>query len=678
MPSSNNVGSNSYTQGFSTLHLPDQEYEHFALEMPEDKLLNSLTDSLNESRGHWNKAPWRLQDIDLENVSFLLGDQIPQDRYVRREELFQDNRLFSSTRAILAYATGQLAKPSIVPSRGDDEYIKMARSLQMSLYKHSEDEDADEKVRAAVMNLVVRKRGFLKLRFDPHLGKWGDIVTEVVPPEDIIIDRHAKFKADPNVIHQRISCTVDELVGKFPDKKQKIYQALSIKQGRWSQISKFIHYFESWFTFIDSTGKPRQAVAWSMPDHGVLLDKMLNPNWIYTGDDVEDKETNIMQAPPKPYIWFNYINFGKSFIDETCLFEQAVPVQMQLNRRGKQIWDNADYVNGRWIASKKAMSEEDAYKMVNKGSKTIGLVNAEDVRTAFNNVASPELPAYVYTTLLDSRNEIDTMMGTPSVFRGAQPDRQDTLGRDMMVKQQAGMLQDDLVKAVQKGMKRYYTLKLQMMRVYYTDDYWFQTKGADGQYDFVMINGKNVDPNVSVSVQIDSTLPLDKQQLRATAMQLAPRLDDLTLFEAVGVPEPEVWAARAMKSKLDPTGYQRGIEKQLDNSAAEMDIMLLIAGKEPDERSNYDEGYLSYFNDFMSSNRFSKLPEDAQQRLTAYLMVVQDKAAKTVNLRGSMLNDAGMIDTPDPIMMGAMPPGPGGIASVMPQGSADVAQGGVS
>jgi hypothetical protein len=393
-------------------------------------------------------------------------------------------------------------------------------------------------------------------------------------------------------------------------------------------------------------------VAWFVPDHNLILDKMPNPNWVYTGNAKKDKITNVMSMPPKPFVAFNYMNLGHSYIDETCLFEQAKPMQEMLNKRGRQIWENADYVNGRWVASKKSFSAEDAYKLVNKGAKTIALADTDDVTKSLANVAASELPAYVYNTLLFAQNEIDVMAGTPAQFRGAQPQGADTLGRDMMVKQQAGMLQDDLVRAVAAAMEEYYKIKLQMWRVYYTDDYWFQCKGADGKYEFIMLNGESLDTNVKVGVQVDSTLPLDKQSIRTTALELwkaGNAIDYRSLMEDLGLPNPEVRAERYLREKADPLGYLRSIELTQIDADAESDIQLLIMGKTPEERDEYSADYLSYYNKVVASNRFAKLQgEDAEaaQRVTAFLMVVQHVAQASANLQG-VLDEAGI--TTDPI-----------------------------
>lgn len=648
---------NAYEEGFQDLFLGDEEYEVLNLSMPDDKLKQLLIDSLNSNKDHWDKAPWRLEETDKKNTAFFLGDQLENNIFLKTDSngSYVDNRLFSSTRAIISYATGQLARPEIVPSRGDDIYLKGARDLQSALYQHALDEQVDQKTRAAVMNLVIRKRGYLKLRWDPNKGENGDIVTEVCNPEDIIIDRNAKFLDNPNIIYHRIRCSTEELIARFPDKEKEILQAFSIKQERFTQMSRLVYYYEAWFTYQDDKHAPQEGVCWFLPEAKIILGKQQNPNWIYLKNAKKEKKDNVLDVPPKPFVWFNYINLGHSFIDETCLFEQAKPSQDMLNKRLSQLHQNIDFMNGRWVASKKAFSEEDAQKFVNKGARTIALVDADDVGKALQVQTPNQMPAEVFQSVLDIRNEIDNMMGTPSQFKGSAPTSQDTATRDLMIKNQAGMLQDDLVRCVSSGMERYYRILTQMMRVYYTDDYWFQCKGGDGKYEFILLNGGKLDSNVKISVETDSTLPIDKESIRATAMQLwtaGEAIDYKTFMEDLGLPNPDVRAERYLKSKIDPLNYLKSIEMQQVNDEAESDIELLIANKVPEERDNYDADYFNYFNKYMASNRFAKLQgtdPQAAQRVTAYLIATQHAMMDSLNLQELMLDTAGMVNTPQPM-----------------------------
>jgi hypothetical protein len=657
-----------YEEAFTELYTPESNFEPLDLEMDDAQLEKMLITSLEADRDHWDKKPWNLKQTDLDNTAFLLGDQLNEKDFLRSDTRYKDNRIFSSVRAILSYATGQLAKPDITPSKGDEVYLKGARDIGSALYQHSADEKVEHKVRAAVLNLITRKRGYLKLRFDPNIGLHGDIITEVCNPEDIIIDRYAGYLQNPAKIYHRIRCSIEELCARFPNKSEEIKEAFSVRRGVYSQMSKMVTYFECWFTYTDTEGKPKEGVCWFVQEKKLILDKMQNPNWVYFKSDKKEKEANVTSIPPKPFVAFNYINTGHSFIDETCLVEQARPLQEMLNKRLRQIGENADYVNGRWLADKNSFSQEDARNLINKGAKTVAMVDMTKVPEPLKNVAPQQLGAWVENTVYDARNEIDGIMGTPSVFKGAQPDSKDTLGRDLMVKQQAGALQDDLVRSISMGMEDYYKIKLQMFRVYYTSDYWFQCRGGDGKYEFILINGDKFDTNVKVGVQVDSTLPLDKATIRATAMELwnaGNAIDYRTLMEDLGLPNPEIRAERYLKSQLDPVKYLQSIELSQIDTDAEADIMLIIANKVPEERDDYSESYFNYFNKVVASNRFQKLQGDdpeAAERILGFLMATQHAATQSLNLQES-LNPAGMLPLQPPQQM---PQQPSGAAAPLP------------
>lgn len=669
---------NVYEEAFTELYTEPTNYETLNLTMSDSDLDKMLISSLEEDRSHWNKKPWNLEECDTDYTNFLLGDQLNERDFLKNDTKYKDNRIFSSIRAILSYATGQLAKPDIIPSKGDEVYLKGARDIGSALYQHASDEKVEHKVRATVLNLITRKRGYLKLRWDPNIGLNGDIVTEVCNPEDIIIDRYAGYLQNPKKIYHRVRCTVDELCARFPDKDKEIKEVFSIQRGVFSQMSKMVTYFECWFTYTDSKGKPAEGVCWFIAEKHLILDKMQNPNWVYLKTNKKEKEANITSVPPKPFVAFNYINTGHSFIDETCLVEQAMPLQIMLNKRLRQIGENADYVNGRWVADKNAFSQEDARNLINKGARTVALVDfKKSGNNPLQNVAPNALGPWVENTVYDARNEIDGMMGTPSQFKGSQPDKQDTLGRDLMVKQQAGALQDDLVRCIAMGMEEYYKLLLQMMRVYYTDDYWFQCKGGDGKYEFILVNGEDLDSNVKVSVQVDSTLPLDKPMIRQTAMDLwnaGNAIDIRTLYEDLGLPNPDIRAERYLKSNTDPINYLKSIELSQIDADAESDIMLIMANKTPEERDDYSQSYFDYFNKFLTTNRFQKIQgEDpkAAQRLVMFLSAIQHTVMQGLNM-AETLDDAGMLPMqPAPGMaLQEAPPVPGQppVAPVAPAG----------
>lgn len=666
----------TYDSQSDPMNTIDTEYPVFDLDTPDDQLVKMLVNELADDASYWNQNPWNLASTDAKNLRYFIGDQF-NDRYYNPlvHIPYVDNRMFASTRAVLAYVTGQLTKPSIIPSKSEQQNIRMANQMEQGLYQHAQNNNVNMKMRLAAKNLIIRKRGCLKLRFDKDAGPYGDIVTENIDPSDIVVDRFAVYGQDPNRIYHRQKCTIEELCNKFPEKKADIYRCYGIKQGRYSQTSRIITYYECWFSYWEK-GQKCQGLAWFIPGTDCILGKMRNPNWRYEGSLTKQRIVNLTTQPIKPFIWLNYINSGRSYIDETCLFDQAKPQQDILNRRGRQIMENANYANPRLLANGKVWSQEDADKFVNTNPKTIGLVdNMEpdaNINNAFLAVNAQMLPAYVIDTLYDARNEIDTMLGTPAQFRGEQPHTKNrTLGQDVLIKQQAGSLQDDLVRAVNDAMAQYYTYLLQMLKVYTNEDYQILTKGKTGEYNFILLNSDNIDTNVKVTVETDSNLPLDKESQKAMALQLAAmpgRIDDLSLFEMLGLPDPDKLAERVQKYNIDRRTYMESIEQQLFNAEAEADLTLVIAGREPEERDDYNAEYLNYCNWFITTNRFMKLDEEEKSRVTFFVGVVADKAAMTESLQADMLNPAGMKDTQPVMPMEQAPGGPGGVPGSMPPG----------
>lgn len=647
-----------FAQDLDPTKVVNEPYELFDLDVKDNDLVNRCVKSLNDNIQHWEKRPWLLKRTDIENINYILGEQIDEKYLLPFQTRYVDNRLFASVRSILAYATGQTAKPACIPSKTDDNYQRIAKNMESFLYQHANDHKVNDKMRLAAKNLIVRKRGCLKLYFDENYGPFGDVCTDNIDPADVVIDRYAKYGQDPNTVYFRQNCTIEELIAKFPDKEQEILNFYSIIQRRYSQMSRYVTYWECWFTYYDSDKKRRQGLCWFIPDSTIILGKMRNPNWIYTGDDKKDRITNFTAEPIKPFTWLNYWNTGRSFIDETCLFDQAVPMQDVLNKRGRQIVENADYANPRVLIDKRVMEQSDAKKWVNKSPKTVGMVDTtnsgNDITKAVMQIPGTQLPSFVLNDKFDARTEIDTLMGTPQQFRGDQTQgtKSPTLGQDLLVKNQAAALQDDIVQSINRGWVDYYTKLLQMQRVYSSDDYWIMTEGEDGQYAQITLTDDNIDTNVRLGVQIDSNLPIDKASQHQMAIQLAQlpgRIDDYSLFKMLGLPEPEKLAERVTKWNIDRMQYAESIETGLYNAEAEEDITLLINNKKPEDRDNYNADYINYWNVFMTTNRYMKLSPQKQERLTAFLAEVADKAALTESLRDTMVNPAGMQDYPPPM-----------------------------
>lgn len=627
-----------FSQATDTISEP---YEMFDLKLKDDQLVRMVGDTMQESVNHWNTYPYEFSIADEQNIKYWLGDQMGANGYqIANGQKIRNmgNRLQTSTRAVLAYVNARVANPEVMPSTGRKEAQLFAKDVADAMHQHAIDNDLEEKAGKATQALVLQKRGFLKQRFDPTIGPYGDIVIDYVPPEDIVIDKDAAWNNDPSRIWHKQEATVEELCLKFPDKKDAIKAALGIERGTYRQMSRRETFYEVWFTYYDNTAR-REGLCWYLPTGKLILGKMQNPNYIYTGDDAKDRMINFLPYPPKPFVIFSYMNSGKALLDETSLFEQAKSLQDLYNTRRKQIFVSNDNMGGRHIVDLGAMNEEDVvkfFKRLDKGVLGIKPGDGKTVDNVYSHVPHNPLPAQSYDEAIDLRNEIDTSMGTPNIFRGDQS-KNNTLGQDERIIEQAGALQDDLARAIDKAMQRHYRLLFQMFKAYYTENHWFTIKGDTGAYDYVVLSSDTMDTNAKVSVESGSTLPSNKREIHDIAFEAARagKIDDLSFWEAMvygKLPDPETIVERLQKQLNDPAAFMADIAKEVASRDAMVDISLLIADKAPPERDEYNADYLNSFNTFVMGNRFVQLPNDAQERIKIHVASAGSMAARTVNL----------------------------------------------
>ena len=618
----------------------DEQYPVFDLKLKDDQLVRMVGDTMQESQEHWNKWPYNFAEIDEQNIKYWLGDQMGEGYRAASGKVIKNmgNRLQTSARAVLAYVNARVANPEVSPSSSRGEAQLFAKDMADAMRQHSIDNDLEEKAGKCAQSLLIQKRAFLKQRFDPLAGPHGDIVLDYVPPEDIVIDKNTPWGGEPPRIWHKQEATAEELCMKFPDKDKDIKLALGIQRGTYSQMSRRETYYEVWFTYYEK-GFQREGLCWYMPKGRLVLGKMQNPNYVYTGDDAQDRIINFLPFPPKPFIIFSYMNTGKSALDETSLFDQNKSTQDLYNTRRKQIFTSNDNMGGRHIVNSDVINEEDVikfFKRLDKGVLSVKPGQGQNINDVYSHVPHNPLPAQSYDEAIDLRNEIDTGMGTPNIFRGDQS-KNNTLGQDERIIEQAGALQDDLARAIDKAMQRHYRLLFQMIKVYYTEDHWFTIKSDTGAYDHIVINGETMDTNAKVSVEAGSTLPANKKEVRDIAVEAAGanKIDDLSFWEAViygKLPDPETIVQRLQKQLNDPAAFMAEVAKEIASRDAMVDISLVIADKAPPERDEYDADYLTSFNTFMMGNRFLQLPPEAQERIKIHLAAAGAMAARTANL----------------------------------------------
>lgn len=549
-----------------------------SIDLPDSDIIRNLDARIDDSTTYWDQPEgFNLNQSRNENVRLHLGRQIDVTHLYRFQVPYVENEIFVATETIVSYLTAQQPQPEVCPAQNTGRSKKIAIDLEKVLMAHSQRFEINRKLEAVIRSLLLKRIGIIKFRFDSNHGKGGEIIPEIIDPQHVIVDKNASMGDNPAFICHVLKLSVEEVCSRFPKKKDEVFKELGIVRGTPKQMSQELAVREVWLTHYDKKGKPQEAVVWYFDK--LVLDKCKNPNWLYSGGN------NFLEAPMKPFIPLNYINDGAHWIDLTTPVEQAANMQNVLNKRGRQIMENADKANGTLVISTDSgLTKDDAQNLTGDPNQKLIIKTANmPARDLVYQIPPHDLPSYVLQDKYDQRNTIHSIMGTPSEFSGSSNDQQDgdTLGQAMMAKNQAAGRQDLIGRAVDSFMDRYFQFLVQMMVVWYDSDHYFVYNGGDGEFDYVTMKRDLIEDGMAVSVKSGTTLPFDKSRQEAIALQLAKMgmISPLDLYRDLHMDNVQKRYDNWFKWKTDPQALARDANDAMEDSQAYVDFIEIMNGR---------------------------------------------------------------------------------------------------
>lgn len=579
-----------------------------------------------EADTHWQEK--KLDTIRTENLRQYLADYV-KDMLVdeRYQEVYNDNRQFTAVRTVLPFLTARVAAPEVTPANSKDISIQFAQDFEKALHKHAEKQKARGKIRLMIQDLLKGQRiGVGKWRYDATLD---NVVLEYRDPKCITFGKRSGVFDEPDYLRDDIKRTANQLIAMFPDKKEKIKAHFGITKGTLSQLEKEYDVKEEWIWCEKEGGGRDLIVGWSHIDF--VFGKVKDPNWNENGN-------NVTEHPMVPFFWFNFLNDGKSHIDETSSMEQAKYLQLNYNKRGQTIAENAKYGGtGVPIFAKGTIQQKDVAKIKFSPIQRV-LLDTQDVSKAFSVWQSTPLPQYIIEDKYDQRNAIDNIWGTPNIFRGEQSDN-NTLGQDVLVRDQAEGRLADPIDCIDEGMDRFYLLEAQMMYRYFDKKKFINYLGADGKLVSVVVSSQTISENfgMQINVQSGTSLPIDRAQKRATVMELGKmnRIGTLRLYKELDIfDDPEEAYKEYLLELSDPATSLSEADKNLFSREANEDLITVIGGEEPEEREEIEDIYLQYLNDWLLTDKYKILQAndpEAAARVSVFVDGIIEKANRKLN-----------------------------------------------
>jgi hypothetical protein len=598
----------------------DNQPQVFDLNLPDTTLSGMISRRASESKAHWNKE-YDLDKVREKNLKLYNSEDVKKKmRDERYQDVFSDNKHFTSIRTILPFVMSKLSQPEIVPASSKDLNMQFSQDFEKILVEEAEEQNGTAKVKLAIQDLLKGQRiGILKWVYNPGKQK---LCLEYVKPTSVVIGKRSKLFEELDFLQETQTRSIGQLVKDFPDKKDELFKLYEIQRGMPSQLEKEVEITENWM-FVEEEEENKLAVIFKAGE-SLVLGKMVDPNW--SGDD-----NNLIDEHMMPYVFFNLLNDGSGYIDDTSFIEMAEFNQKNYDKRGSTIAENANYAGiGVPVFGKGAIKAETAAKVKFNPTQRI-MLDVEDVGKSFTTWKADSMPQYVFEDKQESKDSVLDIWGTNQVQSGENSDNK-TLGQDVLLRNQAEGRQQELIAAIDSAMQRFYKLEAQMIYRYYDEDQYYNFLGEDGSFEHIILTQKRLAENLNIKIKIKagSSLPVDRSQKFAQALELAKlnRIGTLRLYKELGIEDPEQAYQEYLKEQLAPIEAMAEAATTVDSREAMEDLLLVIAGKKPLERDDISEDYLMYLQNYLETQQFDQLKVDEQKRVVQYVAEVIAQAQR--------------------------------------------------
>jgi hypothetical protein len=492
----------------------------------------------------------------------------------------RSNRIFRDMESVINSVIANPPKPNVIPSKETPEAKEMATRIDRFLSQKYDDLDVKSDFRRALRFLYFARLLVLK----PYWNvKTNDIDISVVDPRKIRLSPKATNEQNTDWIIEEIECSITALIERFPEKQKEILKKAGFSSVDEAIISdKEVTYREAWIGdyVVRLYGRlvleRKKNPYWDWD--GMLLtadeDIQVNNNkesmssdfWTGVENTQEDRQLYNEQAkemnaeelqafyfnhfdrPRKPYIFATLFNDEQKPIGRTSFIEQAIPLQEAVDRRKRQIDDNAQMVNGILKVDSGVMSQTEANKL---RYDTGGVIWGKGVRDGVNRETGNALPSFVYEDMVDSRSEIDNIMAASSAFRGEREGSETKAGRLALI-DQSYMGLNELVQVVDYTSRELFNWFYQLAKLNYTETHYTKTMGADKAVETIEMTRNDMIEGADVRVIPGKTIPEDRKFRFERAQGDRDILALPDYFAEVGYDDPKGLAQKAMGYKADP------------------------------------------------------------------------------------------------------------------------------
>lgn len=567
-----------------------------------DDDLNRIVDArIAESKSAYELL--KLDERRKTNENFWSGKQYNSDEMTGLA--YVDNVIHDDTEKRIGLAVGKMPDIIIVPGDGSLKGRQNTEILERVLDIDISNKEKKRLIKNGLRHNHIYFLGVQKASWNPNKGQFGDYEFHLCDPRKVLISHtgtipESGFTSDNcDLIVEVVEEPVATVLAKFPGKADQLKQLLGSNDG--SRLATTMKYQEGWYTYYNAQGQILEGVFWRF--NHLILRNIKNPYFDFSGYDrvlygkdgqpqtnqfgqvqIEHVFHNFFDRPRKPYIFYSYENLGRSPMDDTTAIEQAIPLQRNLNKTGKQIRDISDGITNKYAFNNK-ISQDQARLVTANPKEPIWMDTDEDISHAIQNFQNVGPPPVLFQELIQTRQQIDSKFAVHNLNQ-ASNQRESGISKQITRENDLAVTDDLAGIVVERVVEETASWAIQFMKLMYVDQHFKSKMGKDGQVIQEYIQRDMIDDGVSITVKGSI---VDKATARAQAINLGASgaIDPMTMFEESDAPNPKERTQRLLLFKMGEGPNGDGFAKYMASLGIDMQ-QAMAPGMPPDPNAPQD------------------------------------------------------------------------------------------
>lgn len=533
-----------------------------------DDELNQIIDArISESKSYYE-----MMNTDArrkKNEQYWLGEHYSKDEVSGLEYI--DNVIHDNTEKRISLAVGKVPDIIVVPGDGSLQGRSNTEILERVLDIDIGSREKKRLIKNGLRHNHIYFLGIAKAVWNPNKGEKGDYEFNLCDPRKVLISHTGKIPEDGftsdncDLIVEVVEEPIAVVLAKFPQKAAELQALLGASDG--SRLASTMKYQEGWYTYHDKNGQILEGLFWRY--NHLVLRNIRNPYFDFKGYSrpvldqngqtqlnqmgqiqTEQVFRNFFDRPRKPYLFLSYENIGRGPLDDTTAIEQAIPLQRNLNKTGKQIRDISDGITNKYAFDNTI--PQDQARLVTANPKEPIWLDVDGTQSPITNhvtnFTNQGPPPVLFQELIQTRTQIDAKFSTHNINSVGNV-RESGVAKQINRESDLATTDDIVSIVVERFIEEMASWAVQFMKLMYVDYHFKSKMGKDGQVIQEMIQRDMIDDGVSITVRGSTT---DKATARNQAINLGTSgaIDPLTMFEEMDAPNPKERTQRLLLFKM--------------------------------------------------------------------------------------------------------------------------------